>query len=394
MRNGFSVFYPAIVDDFGWGRGDTAVMFSLSILVYGLLSPLVGGLVDRFEPRYVLATGMTILSVSIGLCAFAVETWQFYVLFGVFAACGVAMIAITPMAAIITPWFGRKRGFVFAILGSGFGVSLVSASLVQYLISSFGWQAAFVIAGASVAVISIPLVFLIIRRAPAVGRTANADMPATRPESSMTDVRRTGWRATDWTLRKAMKTPQFWMLWGAGFCQLGLAEKVAIAHQVYFFQDAGYSPIAAASVYSVFGVVFVAGNLASSLSDHLGRERVYLPGWALALSGALLLFFIDDAGAPWMAYVFAVAFGAGMGVMPPVLFAAVADLFHGRSYGAIQGMVALGFSVGGAISPWLAGYMHDVTGSYDTTLVMLMVALVGSGLLFAFSTPRRLSPVQ
>ena len=83
-----------------------------------------------------------------------------------------------------------------------------------------------------------------------------------------------------------------------------------------------------------------------------------------------------------------------MGVMPPVLFAAVADLFHGRSYGAIQGMVALGFSVGGAISPWLAGYMHDVTGSYDTTLVMLMVALVGSGLLFAFSTPRRLSPVQ
>ena len=27
-------------------------------------------------------------------------------------------------------------------------------------------------------------------------------------------------------------------------------------------------------------------------------------------------------------------------MMPPILFASVADLFHGKSYGAIQGMVA------------------------------------------------------
>ncbi|MFW6055691.1 MAG: MFS transporter [Chloroflexota bacterium] len=396
LRNGFSVFYPVIVDDFGWTRGGTAVMFSLSILVYGLLSPLVGGLVDRVKPRYVVATGMAILTASIGMCALATQPWHFYLLFGVVAACGVAMIGITPMAAIITPWFGRKRGVVFAILGSGFGVSLVSASVVQYLITTFGWQSSFIITAVAVAAISIPLVFIVIRRAPTIAppgaQTAASNQQGETDTGTGTNV--AGWRSTDWTLKRAMRTPQFWMLWVAGFCQLGLAEKVAIAHQVYFFQDAGYSPIAAASVYSVFGATFVVGNLASSLSDRLGRERVYLPGCALALGGAILLFFIRDAGAPWMAYVFAVAFGAGMGMLPPVLFAAVADLFHGKSYGAIQGMVTLGFSAGGAISPWLAGYMHDITGSYDATIIMLVGALAASGLLVALSAPRRISPVH
>ena len=202
-----------------------------------------------------------------------------------------------------------------------------------------------------------------------------------------------GWHAREWTVRRALRTPQFWMLWVAGFCQLGLAEKVAIAHQVYFFRDAGYSPAAAASVYAVFGAMFVAGTLASSLSDRMGRERLYVPACALALVGVGLLFVIPGSSVSWLPYVFAVCFGIGMGIMPPVLFASVADLFHGKSYGGIQGTVALGFSLGGAIGPWVAGHMHDVLGSYDSTLVMLVGALLASGLLVILAAPGRHSSV-
>ncbi|MFC2008943.1 MFS transporter [Chloroflexota bacterium] len=148
------------------------------------------------------------------------------------------------------------------------------------------------------------------------------------------------------------------------------------------------------SVYSVFGVVFVAGNLASSASDRLGRERVYIPAACLALVGALLLFVIDDAAGRWMAYAFAVVFGFGMGVMPPVLFAAVADLFHGKSYGAIQGMVVLGFSAGGAVSPWLAGYLHDMTGTYESTLFILAGSIVTCALFLWLAAPRKLNLVR
>lgn len=390
LRNGFSVFYPAIVDDFGWGRGDTAVMFSLSILVYGLLSPPVGHLVDRVRPQLVVFTGIIVLCGSTALCAYATERWQFYILFGVIAASGVSMIGVAPMGTIITPWFGRNRGLVFAVLASGFGVSLVSATALQYLISTHGWQRSFIIAGVAVAAVSIPLVLLFIRRAP---RAAGPESDSTVSSTEAKALEPTSWHSAEWTLGRTLRTPQFWMLWAVGFCQIGLAEKVAISHQVYFFQDAGYSPAVAAAVYSLFGVAFVAGTVASALSDRTGREKMYLPGCALALAGVVLLFFIRDAHSLWLAYLFAVLFGSGMGVMPPVMFATIADLFHGKSYGAIQGMVVLGMSMGGAISPWLGGYMHDVTGSYDSTLGMLVAALVASGILVALAAPRRLNPV-
>ena len=396
LRNSFSVFYPAVVDSYGWTRGNTAIMFSLSILVYGLLSPFVGGIVDRHKPQLVVGVGVGVLGLSFAACGFATEQWHFYVLYGVVVAIGIALIGITPQAAVITPWFARHRAMVFAVLASGFGVSLVSASLIQHLINTYGWQRALIYCGLTVAIVMVPLTLAFFRRAPAASR-AGGSPPG---EKTGTDdggtgaIAASGWHATEWTLRLAMKTPQFWLLWLAGFFQLGMAEKVSIAHMVYLFQDVGYTSMAAASVYSVFGIVFVAGNLASSASDRLGREKVYIPAACLALVGALTLFVIDDAASRWMAYAFAVVFGFGMGLMPPVLFAAVADLFHGKSYGAIQGMVALGFSAGGAVSPWLAGYLHDVTGTYESTLFILAGSIVTCALFLWLAAPRKLNPVR
>jgi len=395
LRNAFSVFYPAVVADFGWSRGSAAIMFSLSIFVYGLLSPVVGGLVDRFRPQILASLGVVVLAGCVALCSLATQQWQFYVLYGVIGAVGVAMMGITTLAATVMPWFTRRRALAFAVLASGFGVSLVSAALVQYLIYLYGWQRALLYAGLTVMVVVAPLAYFFLRKPPKAGAGVSASMGRREDlEKAAAPAAASGWHAREWTLRRALRTPQFWMLWVAGFCQLGLAEKAAIAHQVYFFQDAGYTPMAAASVYSVFGVVFVCGSLASSFSDRLGRERVYLPACVLAVAGTLLMFAIKDASQPWMAYLFAVVFGFGMGTMPPVLFAAIADLFHGKSYGAIQGMVAFGFSAGGAISPWLAGHLHDVSGSYHSTLLMMLGALIACGLLVALAAPGRHVPVR
>jgi len=395
LRNAFSVFYPAVVADFGWSRGSAAIMFSLSILVYGLLSPVAGGLVDRYKPQLLVSLGVVLLSGCVALCSLASQQWQFYLLYGVVGAVGVAMMGLTALAATVTPWFTRRRALAFAILAAGFGVSLVSAAVVQYLITAYGWQRALLYSGLAVLIVVAPISLALLRKPPAqVMASAAVDRAPVATGTGVHGRPVSDWHAEAWTLRRALRRPQFWMLWAAGFCQLGLAEKVAIAHQVYFFQDVGYTPMAAASVYSVFGVVFVCGSVASSVSDRLGRERVYLPACALAVGGTLLLFAVKDATQPWMAYLFAVVFGFGMGMMPPVLFAAVADLFHGKAYGAIQGMVALGFSVGGAISPWLAGHLHDISGSYHSTLFILLGALVTCGLLMWLAAPRRLVPIR
>ena len=42
-----------------------------------------------------------------------------------------------------------------------------------------------------------------------------------------------------------------------------------------------------------------------------------------------------------------------------------ADLFHGNSFGAIIGAIALFIGAGAGIGPWLGGAVHDWTDSYS-----------------------------
>ena len=135
IRNNFSVFYPTIVEEFGWSRGNTALMFSIAILVYGLVAPLAGSMVDRFGPRLVFPMGSFIVGGSIALCSLATAQWHFYLLYGVVAAIGLSIMGLTPLMAIVSKWFVKKRGLVFGILSAGFGLGLVSAPAVQFLIS-------------------------------------------------------------------------------------------------------------------------------------------------------------------------------------------------------------------------------------------------------------------
>ena len=81
VRNSFAVFFPPILDEFGWSRGSTALMLSISLLIYGFTAPLAGGLADRWKPRVVMILGLIILGLSLIGCAFAQELWHFYLLF-------------------------------------------------------------------------------------------------------------------------------------------------------------------------------------------------------------------------------------------------------------------------------------------------------------------------
>src|SRR5438094_824078 len=53
----FPVFFVPLVEEFRWSRGVTAGAFSLSAIVQGLLSPVVGALVDRLGARRVMLAG-------------------------------------------------------------------------------------------------------------------------------------------------------------------------------------------------------------------------------------------------------------------------------------------------------------------------------------------------
>jgi len=397
IRNTFSVFYPTIVEEFGWGRGSTALMFSISVVVYGLAAPLAGSLVDRFKPRLILSLGGCILGAGVALCSLATSQWQFFLLYGGVSAVGLSLVGWTPLTAIVSNWFTKKRGLAIGILAAGFGGSLVSAPIAQFLISSFGWQIAYIVVGVFPITIIVPLCSFLVRRNPQDKGLLPDGVSQTSPEprdSNEPQIREGKWTTTTWTLSRAMKTYQFWLLFLIAFCLLGLAEQIAVTHQIYFFRDVGYEPMLAANIYSIFGIVFMLGTLCSFFSDRLGREMVFIPGCLLSAGAVSLLFLIRDTSHLWMPLLFAVCFGLGVGAAGPVFYTAVADLFHGRHFGSILGTITIGFSLGGAIAPWLAGFLHDKTNSYFPTFFILLASLIACAVLMRLIAPSKVRPVS
>ncbi len=388
IRNTFTVFYPVIVDDFGWSRGGTAIMYSLTMLCYGLVAPLAGGLTDRINPKIVFSIGGLMVGSGIALCSVAQSTWHFYLFYGVIVAVGLSLIGFTPLSSLITHWFQERKAQVFGLLAAGFGVSLITAPIIQHLISSYGWRMAYVIIGCAATLIVVPSCLVFIRRSPSqVALMAQAAVPPTREESHGQPVAIPS--TPDWTIRTALQTRTYRLLLLVSFCNAGFVQGTLIAHQVYYLRDVGFSPMTAATIFSVFGVSFVAGTLSSGLSDRLGRVRVFVPGSILAVTSILFLFAAHDSQSLVMPILFAICSGIGLGITPPTCFASVADCFHGRNYGSIQGTIILAAAMGASLGPWLAGFLHDVTGSYQIPFLLVMIGISLAGLFMWMANPEK-----
>ncbi len=384
MRNTFSVFYPVIVSDFGWTRGSTALMYSLTILAYGLFAPVAGGLADRFQPRYVLAAGGVVVGSGIALCSTPTSVWHFYIIYGVIVAVGTSLIGITPVISVVSHWFGTNRGgLVFGVLGAGFGVSLVTAPAYQWLITTYGWRSAYITIGLCAIAIIVPVSLLLIRRSPQ--HLALLRQKTANTQESESSDRQTA-RTEEWTVRRAFRTRSFKLFLLIGFCNMGFAQQVTIAHQVYFLQDVGYAPMIAASMFGVFGVAFASGNLSSPLSDRFGRVPFVIAGCLSTAGSVLLLRITPNPDSTLIPLLFAFASGWGLGVVPPACFAAMIDRFHSRNYGSIHGTMILFISLGGATGSWLGGQLHDLSGSYFSVFTLVQAVLITAAVLIVFAT--------
>ena len=90
IRHSFSVFFTPILAEFGWSRGNVAMMLSLNILTYGFIAPVAGYFSDRWRARVPMTVGVLLLALATAGCAFASELRHFYILFGILMPLGTA----------------------------------------------------------------------------------------------------------------------------------------------------------------------------------------------------------------------------------------------------------------------------------------------------------------
>jgi MFS family permease len=385
IRTSFSSFFPHILDEFHWFRGTTAIMLSLNIFVYGLSAPVAGHLVDKWKPRAVVFIGIFLLAFGTAGCYFARELWHFYILFGILAPIGSAFCGSPVLNTAIINWFTKRRGLAVGLGQIGGGLSFVYVMLVDWVSTRWGWEYSFFVMAGLLIVIMAPLylVFYHVRPEDKKIKAYGYEEPQSGALPGIVLAAK-----PDWTLRQAFGTYQLWLLVFADFCYWGIGNYLVIAHQIRFAEDVGYTSQLATSVLALFGLVSIVGQVGAFVSDFIGREKTALFAVVLHAGGFLALLSVHDASQPWLLYIYAICAGFATGTFSPTIIVSSADIFHGKNIGAISALLLTGVGFGGAIGPWLGGYIFDVSGSYHSAFIVSMVAVALAGVSLWIAAPR------
>jgi MFS family permease len=371
----FPIFFVALLEEFGWSRGATAAAFSISSIVQGVLSPVVGMLVDRLGPRRVMLGGAGVLGAACLLSSRIGSLWSLYLIVGVLAAAGACAVSWVPTGALIARWFTERRGSMMGIAFSGMGAGvLVVGPLAQWLIAGHGWRAAYLVLGVGTLAVLLPLVWLGVRDGP--GRLAPAPAAVAAPLEWSREV------------GDALRTRAFWALFFAYLCT-PLAVFSVVTHQVAFAVDHGFPRLFVASIFGLTGLLSVVGRIGFGIAaDRIGRATSATISYGCTAVGTLCLLGLEVWPHVAALYAYALFFGLGFGARGPIITAMASQLFPGR-FGAIYGFLSVGNGIGGGVAPWFGGFVHDVTGSYRLAFLIAVGFCALGALCFWLARPPR-----
>lgn len=360
-RNAFAVFLVAVIDEFHWSRALASGALMLGSVIWTLSAPLIGIALDRFGPRIVLPVGALLMAFGFVISGIAHSAVEYYIGMGALMGIGFAALTMTSQATFLSNWFVRKRGMAIGVAASGIGFGiLVVVPWTQWLIGVYGWRSALFVLAGVLALIVAPANLLFQRQRPEemnlkpdFGQAADVPVREIKAKS-----------AAGPTLREALCDWRFWAF-ALGVLTGAIPLHMVLIHQVAAISDAGFSKESAAWALGLIGLFTAPAMIGMGLlADRIGRPTAYAFGSAVFMVGIFFLMAVNPVTSSWLFYAFppliAIGFSSRQSLYPTI----AADLFHGKSFGAIIGALALFIGAGAGIGPWLGGLIFDWTGAY------------------------------
>ena len=395
-RTAFSLMFPPIVDEFGWERGLAAGAFSFGFLVSALVSPVLGRLMDRKGPRFVIEGGVLICAAGLLSATLISTPWQLYATLGLLVGIGANSMTYSVHSQFLPNWFVRRRALAIGIAFSGVGVgSMLILPWLQSVILHDGWRSACWMLGIVTLVVLLPINLLVAKRPQDLGLLPDGerhgpDGSTTPKKSNIVDAK---WAATDWTLKRAARTGRFWWLVLSYFCG-GYIWYAVQVHQTKYLVDIGFGPMEAAWSLGVVALAGIPGQiLLGAMSDRMGREIVWsmsCAGFAICYAALLLL-----AAAPSQPLLYVMVLSQGLlgyavtAMMGPI----VAEIFEGKQFGTIFSLLMTALIGGGAVGPFVTGVLHDWTGNYDIAFAIGVALSIVCALAVWIAAPRKVRVV-
>jgi len=351
--------FPEMVEDLGITYAQAGSLISFYLLAILLFQIPSGYVMDRVDPRRIVAAAsLVLLGISIPMSFF--PRYDILLVLRILAGIPVAFI-FAPSAFLTSRAFAHAPGRAVGVFLSAPPAGVALGTLLSpSLAAAFGWP--FVLA-----VYNVPLLVLV----PWFLRTAQ-HLPERRHEP--------------FTLREYIGGFRSRELW-----KVGLAFAASYAAYIFYASwTTTYMKGTGIANPAVLGILAAAipaaGIVSRPAGGHLAetrfrRDKRWVPGMAFALlfAASLAIPFLGGGAIPLFVacgflaqFPFSVYYLFSTQILPPK--------FRGTAY-AFNNTISI---IGGAISPALAGLLVDVTNSFFAAFLMMAVtALLGLVLLAA-----------
>lgn len=368
----FPVFLKPIAEDLGWSRTIYSLAHPILSTSVALAAPVVGRFADRRGPRPVLVVGGLLMSLSL-LAAGEMDRPAHFYAIAVVMGIAVSCLGDLPTGAAIAGRFESRRGLALGTvyIGSSIGGS-IGPLLGTALAVGASWRFGFTGLGAVLWLFVVPAALLV----------------GPRREVGASDA---DGASSPWTTRMLVRTRDFWLLFWVIFV-FYLYRLGVNAHLVAYLSDLGLSDQLAAGGFSLMVGIGIVGKLASGgLADRMGaRPAVLLNFVLIAIASFLLL--IPGVGA--ILGVFLLVHGFATAAEDVVIPLIVARRFGSDSLATVYGLLMLALIPGGSIGPVLAGWIHDVVGSYTSAFALFAAGNVTAVVALAMVRERPYTKVQ
>lgn len=359
-RNMLSTMRDSVKEAIPMGDDQFGALFTVFLVVYGVLSPFGGWLADRFNRSLVILVSLAVWS-GVTLATSYVTTYEQLfvtrVLMGVSEACYIP----AALALIADYHRGSTRSLATGLHMSGIYVGMALGGMGGWMADNYGWTAGFTTFGSAGLMLAAVLA-LFLRDAP-VAPQADAPVVVVRP---LVAVKALGSSANFWIIA---------LHWGL----LGFAGWAFTTWMPTFLKEqydltqtrAGFTATAYMQSAAFFGVL-AGGALADRWSRKSLRARVMVPMVALTFASPFV-FMSAKTEVLGLAILCLIVYGFARGCsdsnMMPILCQVAEPRHRATGYGLLN---FFGCLIGG-LAAYLGGWLKEQK-------VDLGYLLMGSGI--------------
>lgn len=367
----YGIIAVHLASEFGSTRMVLMLAITVMSIATGILSPIVGSLMDRSSLRRIMAVGVFSMVIGFVALSFVTSFTAVLVVYGLCMAATQAMAGPISGTVLLTRWFDKRRGLALGIAVSGIGAGgMIFPLVIQGLFDQFAWREALRVLALVLACVTVPALAFIVNRPE--DRGLHADGAETPPATAG------GGAAASLSARDIVSDPAFWLL--ALVVTVVLAGMMgSVTNIVPMARDLGIDANAAAVIVSLYaGMAFLAKLGFGALADRI-NSRVLMLGalGSFAAGMAALAMAATGFGGYGLILLGAAMVGLG-GVIVPLQSFVAPRIFGAAVVGKAVGLLGLVSLIGLLLTPPIFGFVFDRTGSYAPIFWAFSVLAVGA----------------